>query len=70
MGLESFHYPILTYCLFKTGQWNNTQDESGAFLIDRSPVYFEIILDYLRHGILILGPNINPEGMMLLIRCR
>lgn len=37
-------------------------DSSGAFLIDRSPIYFEPILNYLRHGQLILDRTTNPEG--------
>ena len=40
----------------------STKDETGAFLIDRSPKYFEPILNYLRTGSLILDPNVNPEG--------
>ena len=38
------------------------RDETGAFLIDRSPKYFEPILDYLRTGVLLLDKGINPEG--------
>lgn len=39
-------------------------DETGAFLLDRSPEYFEVILNYLRHGKLIYNNNINPEGVL------
>lgn len=38
------------------------RDRSGAFLIDRSPTYFEPLLNYLRHGQLILDPNLNAAG--------
>lgn len=44
------------------------QDSTGAFLIDRNPTYFEPILDYLRHGELIMGSNINPAGILILYR--
>lgn len=37
-------------------------DSQGAFLIDRSPTYFEPILNYLRNGQLIFDNNVNPEG--------
>lgn len=39
-------------------------DENGAYLIDRSPIYFEPILNYLRNGQLIYDDNINPEGIL------
>ncbi|XP_071441983.1 BTB/POZ domain-containing protein KCTD9 [Hetaerina americana] len=39
-------------------------DGSGAYLIDRSPAYFEPILNYLRNGQLIFDKNINPEGIL------
>lgn len=39
-------------------------DEQGAYLLDRSPEYFEVILNYLRHGQLIYDKNINPEGIL------
>ncbi|XP_076182764.1 BTB/POZ domain-containing protein KCTD9 isoform X2 [Ptiloglossa arizonensis] len=40
------------------------QDENGAFLIDRSPTYFEPLLNYLRHGQIILDANVNAAGVL------
>ncbi|CAD6227283.1 GSCOCG00006071001-RA-CDS [Cotesia congregata] len=40
------------------------QDSNGAFLIDRSSAYFEPILNYLRHGQLILDNNISAAGVL------
>lgn len=42
--------------------WGNKRDERGAYLIDRSPEYFEPILNYLRHGQLIVNEGINLLG--------
>lgn len=39
-------------------------DSFGAYLIDRSPVYFEPILNYLRHGDVILDKHVNPRGVL------
>lgn len=39
-------------------------DHKGAYLIDRSPTYFEPILNYLRNGRLIFDTNVNPEGVL------
>ncbi|XP_026729748.1 BTB/POZ domain-containing protein KCTD9-like [Trichoplusia ni] len=39
-------------------------DSIGAYLIDRSPEYFEPILNYLRHGAVILDKYVNPRGVM------
>ncbi|XP_014253626.1 BTB/POZ domain-containing protein KCTD9 isoform X1 [Cimex lectularius] len=39
-------------------------DEKGAYLIDRSPTYFEPILNYLRNGQLVFDNNVNPEGIL------
>ncbi|KOB70682.1 BTB/POZ domain-containing protein KCTD9 [Operophtera brumata] len=39
-------------------------DANGAFLIDRSPEYFEPILNYLRHGVVVLDTQVNPRGVL------
>ncbi|KAM3960637.1 BTB/POZ domain-containing protein KCTD9 [Aphomia sociella] len=39
-------------------------DGTGAYLIDRSPKYFEPILNYLRHGEVILDKHVNPRGVL------
>lgn len=45
------------------GMAASRRDSNGAYLIDRSPTYFEPILNYLRTGSLILDANVNPEGV-------
>ena len=44
-------------------------DKNGAYLIDRSPTYFEPILNYLRNGQLIFDNSVNPEGRLFVEYC-
>ena len=47
--------------------WFSATDDSGAYLFDRSPEYFEPLLNFLRHGKLILNEGINPQGTIVLL---
>ncbi|XP_026154113.1 BTB/POZ domain-containing protein KCTD9b [Mastacembelus armatus] len=55
---------MLAHMFREKGGWDNKQDSQGAYLIDRSPDYFEPILNYLRHGQLIINEGINPLGVL------
>ena len=51
---------------FPENSWNSRVDGEGAFLIDRCPIYFEALLNYLRQGTLILNEKVEAQGMHLL----
>lgn len=61
--LKSLRIHCTVGMLFTDQSWCSSVDENGAYLIDRSAKYFEPILDYLRHGKLILDKGLNAEGM-------
>lgn len=52
-------------CIFSINEgapWQSSVDETGAYLIDRSPHYFEPIINYLRHGRIVLDKGMSAEG--------
>lgn len=48
----------------QTQQCPSDRDATGAYLIDRSPTYFEPILNYLRHGQLIRDDGCSLHGIL------
>lgn len=55
---------MLSHMFSDRDGWGNKRDHRGAFLIDRSPEYFEPILNYLRHGQLIVNDGVNLLGVL------
>ncbi|KAF2073170.1 hypothetical protein CYY_005523 [Polysphondylium violaceum] len=52
----------------KDSTWKHHRDDNGCILIDADPRYFLIILNFLRHGEIIVEPNLNYYGVIALAR--
>ena len=57
---ETFFFPMCQ----ENWDLSSTKDETGAYLIDRDPQYFGTILNYLRHGKLVLDKDVSEEGVL------
>ena len=44
--------------------WFSRVDETGAYLIDRCGAYVTPIINYLRHGQLVVDDSVNPAGVL------
>ena len=56
--------PMSMICRMVLGELPSLKDENGAILIDRSPKYFDKILNYLRMGEIQLDHDVNVEALI------
>jgi len=54
---------MLAKMLSSDSMWKSRKDENGAYLLDRDPIYFGPILNYLRTAKVIIDPFISVEGV-------
>jgi len=55
----------MLYNMFSpNSNWISKCDNNGAYLLDRDPRYFAPLLNFLRHGEMVLDKNLNAEGVL------
>ncbi|XP_074917400.1 putative 3-phosphoinositide-dependent protein kinase 2 isoform X4 [Chelonoidis abingdonii] len=63
-GGNPWHQFVENNLILKMGPVDKRKDETGAYLIDRDPTYFGPVLNYLRHGKLVINKDLAEEGVL------